>query len=275
MARFKVTMFFREGANGWTESWYTSESYDSTSAMTALLDVAMQRMLMLGQGAYVDAVRVSETDRLRAAVTRQLNAMPVTATGYADYPSAAIIGEVRGDDPYKKVYYLRGFPDDWVVKGAAGGDPEVVAGKSLFKDYCSKLNQHEFQFKVTQKGGIIGLGVEIKGFKAGPDNLIVTAPALGAAEGARVSIKKVKAPSSEMGRRVNKTFKVLAVAGDDYTLQTPIAFHPDFARYAGGKAFLKIPDFTTVSQGDLQRPGERRAGRIFFVPRGRRSAKRP
>lgn len=273
MPWFKCAMLFRQGANGWSESWYWLGS-NATLAAAQLESLLPQRATMLGSTTYIDAIRVTDVYDPRMSYLKDINTTFTQQPEPSDHPSATIVGEIRQGELYRRPYYMRGYPDTWVAHNAGSGVPSWPdAAKTNFAAYVLALKNKKFAFRATTKDAASAIGYNIKDFNStepgGFVQITIDVPDL-FSSGERCMIKNVKGASTLGNRMINQTFLVRAEDGMNVVLNTKYNSYPEIDKYVGGLAYRRATFFYVPDSGELIRVGRRKAGRAFFVVPGRR-----
>jgi len=273
MATFKCTMFFQQGTYGWSES-YAQNRPDSSYifAMAALQQLCQYRSALLGQQSSIVGQRVSDFTIRGDGFPKDTlyPGTPYQGQG-SDTPFTSLLALMfNGTYSSRKAIYWRGIPDVVVSNGGT----YFPDGSPGFTNNVSQL----INFLLTASGGITWgwwgrptpkpLPVQVANYVT--TGTLVTVNFLGAIfpaplVGTRQSVffSGINSPAKSA---INGTQVVTVTSTTSCQLARPISVFP---YVAGGLGTWASPVFQAFSNGTAERITERKAGRAFFVERGR------
>jgi len=270
MPQYKLTLVFNQGRTGWTETWYAFKS-NTEIMMTALKNVATYRQRLLGAGASIEYLRVSDV-----AILQDSTVQPITSWGSnsappsADQPWNAVYCRCEATDMYRRQVWLRGLPDEWI--DPAGDNPASPAVNPPYNrpllQFQNALINNGFQLRVINKEGSAGANTAITGISAGDAGR--TRLAVGTAPGAvgdEFRVSQFTGPDKALLNGVKK----IAGAGAGYVeIATPFSSLTAPASNVGGKSKPRQIAYREVTSLQAIRTAKRSTGRAFFLPVGRR-----
>jgi hypothetical protein len=294
MPNFAIDFVLQIGDRGASERWYQSTaSYDT--AMADALVVAQARSLLLGNGAALQAVRVSDQAVLRDSV-RAFNTATFPKAGASlirDTPGHAWYVQANINGRYKRQVMLRGIPDDWIRYDVDNNFAPV-----LVSAFLTALQGYEAALKL--KGYAIRCHdqtvpeVPIAGVHVAAGYLWIDKVAHGL-QPTTVDIdgreKRTKVRVSRVGGSINGgthsgclenylkgTLEVLEVEDDSFRVNLPDggATGTDYTKtgvYRHEK-FVYVPFTTTAGKLTPVAPTTRDTGGPFFRHRGRSKNRR-
>jgi hypothetical protein len=156
---FRATMFFKDDDAGWSETHWVADAKIANIDQTleAAKVLAKKRAAMMGTGAFLTRVRVSDDSIRRDSFNRVLNLTGQAANpklGVAnpsDRPYSVILLRAESTSYYRKSIYLSGCPDINIIQ-PPGPDLTVNAWQGSFKVYRQELLDH-WGFIATTRGG--------------------------------------------------------------------------------------------------------------------------
>ena len=276
MPTMKCTLFFDQGRNGWTESYFLDGgllSYAMASAQTKAL--AVLRAKMCGEETTIIGSRVSD-------ITKKGDGWPDSfeikgrqdcESDSPDVTAVALMRNVVGDR--HKIIFMRGIPDE-VVR--FGGDYDFTACGFLdaFNSFAAELfsSVRNWGWLGRPDAGIMKAAVTNYSIAAAPQNTVTitfatplfTPDVVGTKQ--TVFFSGINAPQ-KTALKGNQIVKVESLTV--CTLVFPMALFP---YVNGGKATWAPSQFNKFGVGPkLLRISERKAGRNFFVQPGRLPAR--
>lgn len=270
MATYKGTYLFNQGRYGWSESWYV-DAATITDAAGYFSGVMTQRIKMLGRGARMEMIRVSDVDIAGDSMIVLAPEDQITAATPVDTPWNCLLVRVESGALYRRSMWMRGAPDEWMLFSQNGSIIIPTDAKNALKAWSTKIINAGFKFKVTQKGGPETLPLPI-GALAEDENgrVVAQIPGFAGQVNDFVQFKGYNGPDKKI---LNGRHRVVKVDGASVTVG--IEFNTLFAPNAnfGGKAVRKITLYTFVTSAFIERATSRRTGRAFFVRPGRSSGK--
>lgn len=274
MPAYRATMIFNWGRYGWTETWYLTAG-DITLAQRRMSAPATTRSHLLGAGALLEAVRISDTAIGGDSLLVGSDGTWKSDDAAADAPWNAILARVEATDKHRRQMWLRGVPDSWI-----GLDPVTkkntmpAKARQAFQAFLAAVMEapSPLQLQVYNKQGQGGTGVAITAQVLDVASGYTTfSVANSTAEvGEKALMKRWKGPDK---KTLNKTYHVVKKDATTVTLSLPFVLIPTPGANFGGLLFPRNPTYTNVTDGIILRVNKRNTGRAFFVSRGRRSNK--
>lgn len=271
----KLSVFFAQGPAGWSETWYFDFTGTLGDALSAIaLKYAIKRTALLGQGAFIRALRVSD-DEVRGDSRLLTFASEAEAPGEGvelpcGEPEDAYRVLIEAGTLHKRHVWLHGIPDDWITY-KVGGTPNDPVPEMVKR------------FEALRK---IWLGPPawiLKTANHGPGNPTVPINNATALDGRRVELD---VPAIPMGLLAGDQVEVQGLTGSPginsrHTVQfinavTPVIriFTPNAGREINttprARVRKYVPAYAEFDRVDLQVPTTHRVGRPFGAPRGRR-----
>jgi len=275
MANWKVTYIFNAAAQGWTETFYTT-NISANNVGEPAGRLGGLRMLMLGTGANLVAFRISD-DAVQGDSTLvripPADNVALNVGGTRDFQDTAALGDCYAGDLYRRQLWLRGIPDAWTTYNPTNQQwtPHAVFMQA-FNQLAALLVTDPWALKginkdpVTSKPSIIN-NVTIDGSRF----VFATVAAHGYAVGNTVKVSRVKAINSQY---INKTFKIEAVTGTTFSVPHGLTIQTGILYQSGGVAKLLVPTFPKITMAQYNTISGHKTGRAFFVRRGRRQVRR-
>lgn len=274
MPDFQCSMLFNAQKQGWSENWWLTAATHA-AAQTATLALAGARQLMLAKTVTIEAVRTSDTAVLGDSLVALAPSVPVGGAAPAlakDNPGNAWLSRVNSGPQYRRQLWLRGAPDDWMVFDDVTGLAKIPDPlNKAFTAYMAVLTNKKFAIRALDKAQARTI---IQTFTPdAPSGLIkVTAPTHGLNELDQVRIKGALGIGTKI---LNGVFRIQGRTADTFLIPLPLAAlagvnYVTLSARVQKRAYL----LQTVTDGVILRPGLRKTGRAFFVPRGRRRAQK-
>lgn len=272
MAVWKISLLFNQGRAGWSESWYSDDTVGANPEQVAPA-LLVARNKLCGSGAYAEAYRITDTERLGNVTVSSTGFAVETSALAVDVASNIVLAQVTNGTKYRRPVYLRGVPDEWIVRSDTRMEVEPSPDARLaFNSFLNFLIGEKIGFRTYSREGALGDGVDIgRWSETAGLGLTFKCAGLAAVAGDRVMIRRVKGAVPADARKVNRSWYPVALGGDEYALPLSAEDVPSFAALAGGKAYIRRSIFRAVVAGSLVRIASRKIGRAFFAPRGRRS----
>lgn len=287
---WKLTAIFRDDFAGWSESYYFNVSGTRTMGQVADLFVN-QRVKCLGDSAYLNFIRVLDTNVPRAVSTWGYNRIGVASTGdgkqavtnFAEDAYRTVLIPFKTGAGVRRYVMLSGVPDAWIERkddqSYFGLNPAGATGYGAFRTWLVR-NDWSLQIRVRQPApGNPLLPVSALDVDADTGNYTVTLKApVPWLEGDKITLLKLKGNNVQLAKGVRKV--VALGAGNAPTL---------FAIDRGPRQDLGVPlaqggamaqkvvytfDQATVTDDEPMLVSTRTRGRPYAARRGRRSAKR-
>lgn len=283
MPTFKTDYIFSLGKQGWIETWYMTAGSARGALDAATGDKLLKRKGLLGKGATIEAVRVSDVAVWGDTLVKGYG--PAAAVGkvdlMSDIPGASVLARVEAGPLYRRGWLVRGVPDDWLgvdpVSGMPGfADPGALSN-ALIAFAKAAATTPEFMLKVVLKAGrprynvknvepVGGLGSKLRFTTTTPNGLGI---------GQLVTVSRVRYEGSAApGTVVNGRHYVSSAPAADQVEFEDVLADPSFNYIGGGTLHRYELDYVDVTDIIPIRPGIRRTGRALFVPAGRRRARR-
>jgi hypothetical protein len=271
----RITVFFEEGEYGWTETLFNSAgSYLILQLQANAYCAARQQILTGGTPGFGPTIigwRVSDDTVFRDAFVN-LYQPPLAGlySGTALHPTTALLLRLTATELSRRPLYLSGIPQDIMdANGNYFATPAWMIAMNTFKTFISNGN--------WQVKGQLGAGEPVAFPLANivaPNNFIAQGALPFVAPGDLGKVLRVR------GRRVNRNpiglFKILTIeppngvhlAGVD--LPADYTYHPPLSC----SLQLQTAQYNTITTCSDERLTERRRGRPFGGPRGRKSSVR-
>lgn len=266
----KMVTIFGAQANGWTETIYFQAS-DQTAAVPLGLLYCDPRARLLSQGAFIEGYRIIDDTSPNSG-----NFYPVppeyTITRRFNSPRDAVqltaLARISANNQSRRMMQLSGIPDELFFfdteKGIFRFD-DVVIGR--FSTFLNALKALPFQLKVISKvPSDVNMKLISAATSAGAGSFQITSPAHGYAALDKVRINKVNTVARPY---ISGKWVIQAVSTDTFTVSSPSA-DVAFAAGPGGVIRRQRLTYSNITDGVLLRPANKKRGRAFFVPRGRR-----
>lgn len=270
MPTYKVDWIFNQGRAGWTETWYASHT-TIEDAMKVGKEGAAVRARLLGQGARLEHVRVSDVDILRDSLAEDVNVVPSNDGSIADTPWNAILCRINATELYRRQLWLRGVPDIWIDLDL--GNPNANLGRVLarpqFDAFIAWLKRTPgYMLKVISKTGQGTTGPLISSLTAnGLGRVVLHAAGSLANPGEQIRMSGWTGPDAAL---LNGVFRVVDRDAATVTIDLQFALLTDPNSNNNGKVRTRKQVYTEVTGGAILRCRKRSTGRAFFAPVGRR-----
>lgn len=303
MAVFKVTMIFREGEGGWSESWY----WQTTSTLTTRVPVVIgppqpnaipelnlwftvfeKRINLLPEQGIMRAARFADVSSPRAAYLDESVALLQPApTVIRDLRRRALVCTAQAGDQlaYRRPVNIRGIPDEYCVFNDRG-QSDVSRVLTLFGEYKQALQDAGACLRVLQKDlpGNINPRIPISKIEfigEVPDVVITTATPHALSDGQSVRLSKVVTVDGVRSPPLNGVYEIVrySAGGHDPALSFAIPFlwssDYDGARYiGGGLSQYRTYTYPAMKTFRIDRWGSHRVSNPFGGGRGRSSKRR-
>lgn len=281
---FKGTFFFRFGGFAWSESWYL-QAADLGTSWTQMDKCAERRAEMLGSGALLYAIRVSDPATPRVALTRPVNypGPPDSALTTVDTPYNAIYVKTQDANTlYRRQLWMRGIPDSWIMYDQVTKNPIIngLAQQAITR-FATRAIANNLQMRVIDASLVSNPRRMVSNIALqGVTNLfLITAPGHGFASGQYVRIKNCKGSNLQVAaggivRAVNGVWPVSVLTADTFTI--PLTGSPTNPPVytGGGYAQARPIKYVNVRFLDYIRFAKRDTGNPSGRVRGRRRAPR-
>lgn len=272
MATYQLTTVFNQGKAGWSETWYVQAS-NHDQALERLRGVLPRRQGLLGGGASIEYIRVSDVAIKGDSSVQQLTNWSVsTAPAGADEPWDGVYVRCEAGPLYRRQMFLRGIPDNWAgPAGAFPGSPPLNAEMTAaVKKWSTAAINQGFQLRCTEKegAGAVKTPIDALGVDGQGRTTFTCAANLGAVNDRFI----VSNYDGKDRRLLNGRHKILAKAGNVYTVKLRHALLEDPADNTGGQARPEVIVYKNLEEVVIIRMAKRSTGRAFFLPVGRRLA---
>lgn len=270
---YKFTMLFNFGGSGFSETWYYNGGVTFPVPQNSVFDqVYQQRALMTGIGTSPEGWRLSDLSNPRSTYVRYYSKVAPIGKN-PDPPSTAWLADVRGVNGIgRRQLWLRCVPDEWVEYDSVTGRFTPVGPLvGALQAFTSLLTTPPWSIRTV-------VTLAASGIKSR-----VTSLAQGALGGTQLNAAttgfNLEAPIVVSGFRkplgvLNGNFDAVSAytgSSGQFNLNHKAVTTAELATYNGG-AWVRQATFSYTNIGtiDLIQPRERKVGRAFFVPRGRR-----
>jgi hypothetical protein len=161
VARGKITIFFdaeaRTVGSGWTETWY-SPAVDYSVLLSQAMDYVKVRKELLGIGATIIAVRVSDDTVFRDALTRAVQGKDGFGNTYVnagpddhDPVQVSLLCRIEAGPLYRRSLMLSGLPDSVTDQLVTQGVFQVFLNTPQFKQWVKKITDLKWQIRTQIK----------------------------------------------------------------------------------------------------------------------------
>lgn len=275
----KLILFFRNGVQGWSETIYLSTA-DLNAAFSTALIYASKRSLLLALPANIDAIRVSDAEASRASRLVGVGSgtpFPMPASGYTSQSDqtdvAAQIGIFDQANAVQRAMMLRGLPDN-VYDQAAPGNPD----QSLFFTRLAAFLQEIAPlgggpYRIAERIRLGQGGTErfienvVVDWTHNETNFTLDTPLIDVPNGHLLNVYNMRGFQPTPG---TVKLKRTESAG----LNAIVLWVPNKPTiYQGGaQIVVTVETFKPITSASFIRIANRKTGRPFGVPRGRRRA---
>jgi hypothetical protein len=271
----KFTMLFNFGGSGFSETWYSNDAVPTPIPPNSKWDqLYASRFALCNNSVTAIGYRISDPDNPRLTQSR---VNPGLAS-FGDPPEPvqqAWLATVRGQaNVGRRQFWMRGIADDWIQWSAASQSFTVVGPlKVAFDKFKALLLAGQWCIRTVQSLKAAGGGNPVNAISPNALGNAVTLSAAGA------GIDKTK-PIIVSGFKkglgyLNGTYAALSgyqIPGNDVWIYGKSVSTTNATAYVGGgRVRQALYTYTPVADMNLEFPRERRTGRAFFVPRGRRA----
>jgi hypothetical protein len=283
MPDYKITLGMSCNGYGWTETWYKNYTSTDLPALMTLQqnNLLPKRMAMLAPEASVEFISISDESVNGDAKTRYFNGVG-TCPGHCDEPHATILVRcIPGGGFAAKSVFIRGQPDDCIMFGGkfqpappaappTQGVAEFVAAATTYFNYLQTNSYGWMRDNHTAEGQVITYAQDpVTGFVEYTFNAGFMPAFVG---GLKPKFWKIR--TSWKGQKLKAAgVHVLQQTSDTSAESTkPMAVFA--APTKPGTAIRYTRTLTTFVLGewDLQKSGERRAGKALRRTPGRQRA---
>lgn len=275
---YKVTLLWNFQGSGFSETWY----YNITAALGPADLAAISAMSTARNGltaAFVNLVayRISDTTNPRQTIVKDFVTVPGGGSN-PDTPTNAWLAIARGPAGQgRRQLWMRGIADDWVEWNQANATWKLIGPfKTAFDKFVGIVSKTPWAMRTvkTQAQGAPGVGIALVAPGATNSAPVLTMSGGAAPPGGTLIIGGFRQPLSFL----NGTYLYptgYATGSTTITLRAKTVSQFQCSSYVTG-AVVRSQQFNYVTPSTIQlvSPRERRVGRAFFVPRGRRSVSR-
>lgn len=272
MAMYRSTMFFSCGEHGWQEIWYQSKP-NRRIALEDLRFVAGFRSRLLGDFAFVRAIRVANVEIPRDAEKQSYRLSPATGGTDVKYPALCLTGIMYGGETeeYRRPVALRGIPSALALLPPLPG-PGTIAE---FRQYSTVLSNAGMQFRAYDKSVLGWAGMAVKQWAANADGLlqVTTTNVTGARNGDKVATRKID-PAETVGdiSALRSLRTVVSGAGSNVLVLDVYASNvPGHTEIKSSEVAIRRHTFVPVKKdsGEAAEYRKRKLGAYPLHPRGR------
>jgi hypothetical protein len=284
MSTGRGTYFFSQGGFAWSETWYVAAT-SLDDAWEKMNSAADRRAEMIGSGALLFAIRVTDVDQPRVSLTKPVNypGPPDSAATTVDTPYNGIYVKVQDTNRfYRRQMWLRGVPDSWIMFDQVTKAPIINAlATQAINRFQTRAIGFQFRLRVINADVASNPRRNITAISlvAMANNFLITAPGHGFATGNSVRIKNCKGSNLQVAtggvvRSVNGVWPVTVLTADTFSI--PLVGSPtnppvyNGGGYAQNRPILYIPVRFVEYQKFAKRDTGNPSGRV----RGRRRAPR-
>jgi len=274
MSRAKVTLFFSNFENGWSETYYCPAG-TLTEAFTSATALTQKRLALMGRNSVIDSVRVNDVDTPRASQLTPVNLSDGSAyTSSSDAVSNAAMMRLYSTLGNRtRAIYLRGNPDSaFDVLNPNNADSQTwKAAFAAFGNFLKGTgtgNVTPWLIKFAPDASVPGVKKKIISWDAATPSTLTTVvtEAIAATENQFFTVYGMKGLPFPPGK--TKIAKVIVpTTSFELVYRTP----SDFVYESGGTVVLYDAGYITI--GDFAanvRFTGRKTGRPSDVSRGRR-----
>lgn len=293
----KVTFIFNNGRASPTESHYSSAGTTFASVGPQAAQLATLRASLLGYGATLNQVRLSDSANPRDVILLDASTFngkgpynaPATVPGAAqvdvDQANASVLARVL-TSRVPKNYYLSNVPDDIIGTGMLDGtnltpsfNPQWfsywqtyagIAGNPPANALCS--GRWGCLEKQPSNQQVCTAAVPIGAYA--PFASVITAQPLAAIVGGKILVKGFRSVNPRL-RSLSGVYKVLAIlTGNQYVLAGTTAAEVANVQNLPGSAYDLTYSVATYTYATLVKGTSRRRGGSVGLPRGRSRTRR-
>lgn len=275
---YKVTMLFNFQGSGFSETWYYNVTGTLTQTNLDQIDAMAQvRNALTAEFVNLVAYRVSDLANPRATYVKNYASFPVSAN-LPDVPSTAWLAIARGPNGQgRRQFWMRGIADSWVQWDDTTESWKLVGTfNTKFQAFVAVITQTPWTIRVvtSTRGGAPSFPITSIASGTQQGQAIMTITNGPASTDAPIVIGGFRKPLAFLnGTYIYPTG--FNVGGSTIVLRTKTITPQQAGAYiTGGVARTQQFSYVTPATVQLVSPRERRVGRAFFVPRGRRSASR-
>ena len=274
----KMTMLFNFGGQGWSESWYNSaSSIPSDPDVAPYSTLAIARQGLCAKYVQLMGWRITDAVNPRLSVIHRFPNPAITGD-LPDVASSAWLIDVKtGSGQGTRQLWLRGVADDWTVYDPLAQRFTFTGTiQRKFNALAKVLTNTSWELRNRKPLSTSTTAQPITAIAAVPAGIGCTFT-LGT--GGTVDPKKplvvtgVRKPLSYLNG-VYQPLVGFTITGSTVSLRSKSISAFNVTQYQTG-AWCRNPDYTfnAISSMNVSYVAERKVGKAFFVPRGRRSAR--
>jgi hypothetical protein len=271
MAIYKVTLVFSSQGYGWTEGYFIQSSATQPSVVFAqnAQQLVALRLAMLGQGAFLNYVRVSTVLTPFFVSTNEIQNAEGLYNVSAAFPNTALLIRFSGlqAGPQKNLF-LRGVP--YTIIGPDGqfkSNATWLRAYNAWKGYISGPNNSLWGWYGVQNNVKSNLTTYVQD----PDSFLVSVTVRDPIFTAPIGTKQNVRFTGVNGKsELNGTWPVTVVSTTTVKTVKPFGVVP---YVHGGYATVFAHTFTFNASTQEQRIMTRKAGRQLFLEHGRQAAR--
>lgn len=272
----KFTMYWNLGGQGWSETWYcpteTMPTDDkNVGKYEALYNVRDQLVATPGRQI---GFRITDPNGNRKSIIKRYPLTEPSAAASIDVPTNAwlALASLAGGGGTRQ-FWMRGCKDSWTVYSSAASG-FVPTGELL---------QRFADFRTAALAFPLGMRILLSWDASAYHKEVVSVTPVGAGMGVQVVLKNPTAPTAGKPLVVTGFKKPLSRLNGTYTAQrwdytganltlggVDVGANAAGQYVTGGRVRSAEYSFIQLVQLSLFEPRERRVGKAFFVPRGRR-----
>ena len=266
MPTYYGTMIFAAGRYGWSEGFYLNENTHN-EAHARMVNVANNRSFILGEGAVIEAVKVSDIAIAHDSITRPYSLKDLVSA--RDPVWTAALMTLRVGAGYRRSYLVRALEDAGVIYDA-DEDMMKIRPQILvkFQAYFNAIERNQLLMQVLDRSANNPTHAIISVTVSGDGYWQVECPGLIGEVGVGDNIVLYNFPRAIWGNLAGRR-KIRSINGNiiEVFAQGPatIPFYPGQAE-ARNEVFI----YPAIDSYSVDRVVKRDTGRRFFVTRGRR-----
>lgn len=266
----KSTVLFEAGGAGWSETLYMVEPQldDAAAKMDAYLQY--RRRVLSGGGpegfpASIVGYRITNVDDPSQFTlyneTYEGTFKPDSGPGAVDMPWTGVVIQMRGANGGKRFLTLRGVPDNSIKNTYKGASFPADFDKAL-SEWRRHVVAAPFYVQKLNTTNVNALQT-ITSVAAGPTGLTVTSAAPhGLNDSDLIRFNNVRSTPTLTGQH-----PVVVLTNTTFLVPT---FNLGVVLFLSGKFRKVVYEYSRITEAMALRKGSRKAGRPFFLLRGRR-----
>ncbi len=269
MPHYKITTFFEQGKQGWSESWYI-ESTAQAVANGRAQTLSAKRQNMLAEGVNIIGIKVSDVDVF--GDSRALQGLDADAPDNANEQKQDVIGVgaqylCEAGNQYRSVRVFRGMPDSYAVWDDSKERMWLTAkAQKLFEGFFKEIKTLDLRLKAKlAPPQVATVKVQDLSLNAQGNYQITTAAPHTLLTGEDVHFRGKTVGSYPKLRGEHTIFRI-----DDTSFEVRVEDVNAIPKYLGGVTYTKV-EYGYVEYDDFVLKGvsKRDTGRPFGLSRGR------